>query len=90
MPAKIFDFVSYPAAVLAFTYRESATAAVLEGTHALIAPINDATAIAQQIETAFSDAIAGVPIVPVNVDGRYARSNHARVLIRILKHLQSA
>ena len=72
VPAKIFDFVSNPAAVLALTDRESATAAVLEGTHALIAPMNDETAIAQQIETAFSDAIAGVPIVPMNVDGRYA------------------
>ena len=87
IPAKLFDYASNAATILALTGSDSATAAVLSGTDALVAPIDGDGAIAEHIESAFSRAISGVPIVPINADGRFARSIQAGILLQILKKL---
>jgi len=88
VPAKVFDYVSNAATLLALTDPRTATAAVLEGTHALVAAIDDTDTITAHIEHAVSQAFAGVPIVPVDVDGRFARATQAEALEQILLALQ--
>ncbi len=87
VPAKVFDYVSHAAAILALTEARSATAAVLEGTHALVTPLDDVAGIAAHIERAFTQAVSGVPIVPVDSDGRFARATQAAALREILERI---
>jgi len=87
VPAKVFDYVSNAAAILALTDPRSATAAVLDGTNACVAAIDDEPAIAAHIEFSVAQALAGVPIFAVDCDGRFARSTQAATLVRVLKEL---
>ncbi len=87
IPAKIFDYVSHAASLLALTDADSATASILAGTTARIASLDDEEAIADQIFDAASRAFAGEPIVPVDHDGRFSRSKQAAHLLRLLDTL---
>jgi glycosyltransferase involved in cell wall biosynthesis len=87
IPAKIFDYVSNSATLLALTNAYSATASLLHGSSARIADLHDEGAIVAEITSAASRAFAGEPIVPVDHDGRFSRSKQAAHLLRLLDTL---
>ena len=89
VPAKIFDYVSNAATLLAVTDPTSATASILEGTSAQVAAMDDENAICNIIRESVERCAQGVPIVPVDADGRFAREAQASVLLAVLKNLSS-
>lgn len=87
VPAKLFDYASNAATILALTDPASATASILAGTSARVAPLSDEAAITAHVVDAVQRAAAGEPITAVDADGRYARSRQAATLLQVLDSL---
>lgn len=87
VPAKVFDYASNAATVLALTDPASATASIVAGSSARVAPLSDERAISDHIVDAVRRASAGEPITAMDADGRYARSRQAARLLEVLDAL---
>ncbi|MBC8088618.1 MAG: hypothetical protein H7Z40_15245 [Phycisphaerae bacterium] len=87
IPAKIFEYVSFPLWVLALVGADSATADLLAGSDALVFNSDDELKTAEAIEHCYKQFRAGNLPRPVGYDGRFSRERQAERLIAELKTL---
>jgi hypothetical protein len=80
IPAKIFEYVRFPAWMLVLAEEISATAQVLRGTDADVVHPSDVDGIARVIRRRFSQFAAGERPLPVGRDGRFSRRGQADIL----------
>ena len=81
VPAKVFEYVAFPLWLLALVGAESATAAALAGTDAIVLDIDDEDGAAREIERCYRAFTAGETPRPVGWDGRFSRARQAERLI---------
>lgn len=90
IPAKLFEYARFPAALLVLATPESATGALLRDTTAdLVAP-EDIAGIADALRRRFEEFRRGVVPAPVAGDGRLSRSAQARILLDALEGVVAA
>lgn len=87
IPAKVFEYVSFPLWMLALVGNDSATADLLQGSDALVFNIDDEESTARAIEACYEKFRAGDMPRPVGFDGRYSRQKQAERLISHLERL---
>lgn len=87
IPAKIFEYVSFPLWVLALVGTDSATADLLAGSDALVFDIDDEDKTADAIERCYLLFRDGRMPRPAGYDGRYSRERQADRLIVELRKL---
>ncbi|MCC6242655.1 MAG: glycosyltransferase [Gemmatimonadaceae bacterium] len=81
IPAKIFEYVSYPLFLLALVGTNSATAAILQNSTAIVLNIDDVDGIERAITSALHQfRERGLPTA-VGADGRFSRAHQARALL---------
>jgi len=90
IPAKVFEYVSFPLWLLALVGADSATADLLSGSDALVFNIDDEQKTAEAIERCYTQFRAGQLPRPVGYDGRFSREKQAERLIAELKTLTGA
>lgn len=87
VPAKVFEYVSFPLWVLALVGTDSATADLLAGSDALVFNIDDENQTAEAIERCYLQFRAGQMPRPAGYDGRFSREKQADRLIAELRKL---
>lgn len=87
IPAKLFEYVRFPAWILALTAPESAMGEVLRGTSARLVPPDDAQGIYLALRDAFEAHLRGDHPVPVEQERPLHRRYEARVLFEALERL---
>lgn len=87
IPAKVFEYISFPLWVLALVGADSATADLLAGSDALVFNIDDEERTAGAIERCYLEFKSGRLPRPVGFDGRYSRERQAEKLIAELAKL---
>lgn len=87
IPAKVFEYVSFPLWLLALVGADSATAALLAGSDALVFNIDDEQKTAEAIEQCYTQFRTGTLPRPVGYDGRFSRERQAERLIAELEKL---
>ncbi|HEY5086318.1 MAG TPA: hypothetical protein VII66_03075, partial [Gemmatimonadaceae bacterium] len=85
IPAKTFECVRFPAWILALSAPGSATALLLAGTGADVAPPGDVKSIAEIIEGRYREHRAGVFPEPIGRDPRFSRRHQAGILLDALE-----
>jgi hypothetical protein len=81
IPAKIFEYVRFPAWLLVLAVPESATADLLSGTEADVAMPTDVDAIARIIRRRYEQFTRGERPEPIGRDGRFDRRTQAALLL---------
>jgi hypothetical protein len=89
VPAKIFEYVSFPVWLLALVGAESATADLLADSDAIVLDIDDESGTERAIERCVQRFRAGESARPVGWDGRFSRARQAERLIAELQNLES-
>jgi len=89
IPSKVFDYVQFPAAVLALCQPGDATRRLLEGTGAFIVVPDDVAGIADAIGTSYEKWRSGIRPEPLNRDGRFDRSRQVQRLVEAIERLSS-
>jgi glycosyltransferase involved in cell wall biosynthesis len=90
VPAKVFEYVSFPVWLLALVGAESATADLLANSDAIVLDIDDETGTERAIERCVQRFRAGESARPVGWDGRFSRARQAERLIADLQLLESS
>jgi glycosyltransferase involved in cell wall biosynthesis len=80
IPSKIFDYMQFPALLVALAQRRSATAELLEGSSAVVVAPDDMEKLTATLCGAWRDFQAGCLPKPVNADGRFGRKHQANIL----------
>ena len=88
IPAKVFDYVSFPLWLLALVGSDSATADLLAGSDAFVFDINDEEQTAAAIAECYTQFRAGQLPQPVGYDGRFSREKQADRLLAELEQLK--
>lgn len=89
IPAKIYEYASFNAWMLALCGVESATAEALEGSGAIISDLDDVRTIEQAICTSLTAFRAGELPAAVNADGRFSRERHSARLVALLAEIRA-
>ena len=89
VPAKVFEYVSFPVWLLALVGAESATADLLADSDAIVLDIDDEAGTERAIERCVQRFRAGESARPVGWDGRFSRARQAQRLIAELQQLES-
>lgn len=89
VPAKVFEYVSFPVWLLALVGAESATADLLANSDAIVLDIDDEAGTERAIERCVQRFRAGEVARPVGWDGRFSRARQAERLIAELQTLES-
>ena len=89
VPAKVFEYVSFPVWLLALVGAESATADLLANSDAIVLDIDDEAGTERAIERCVQRFRAGESARPVGWDGRFSRARQAERLIAELQTLES-
>ena len=84
MPAKIYEYVRFPAWMLVTAMAESATASLLRGTDADMVDPHDVDEIARIIQRRYEEFCRGVIPAPIGSDGRFDRRIQARKLMDLI------
>ena len=85
IPAKIFEYMSFPAWLLVIAAQGSATAQLLDGTDADVVEPSDVSAMTDRIARRVQEFREGVTARPVGASGQFGRAEQARVLIDVLR-----
>ena len=85
--AKVFEYVAFPLWLLALVGAESATAAMLVGTDAIVLDIDDEEGAAREIERCYRAFAAGETPRPAGWDGRFSRARQAERLLAELARI---
>jgi hypothetical protein len=88
IPSKIFEYMQFPARLLALAKPGSATAELLCTTEAVVASPDDVDAITNAIHDGWREFNAGRSPQPINRDGRFGRQAQARILFNALDRLR--
>ncbi len=89
IPSKVFDYVQFPAAVVALCHSGDATERLLNGTGAFIVPPDDVVGIATAIAASYEKWRNGTRPEPLNRDGRFDRSRQVQRLVDAIASLES-
>jgi hypothetical protein len=81
IPSKVFDYMQFPAAILALCRGEDATRRLLEGTAAGVADPDDVPGIARLLVRWYDDWEQGRRPDPLNADDRFDRSRQVEHLL---------
>ena len=84
IPSKVFEYMRYPAWLLALASPGSATELLLRGSNADIAERNDIDAMAQVIDRRYDEHVRGIVPAPIADDRRFSREQQANVLFDAL------
>lgn len=84
IPSKVFEYLRFPAWLLALAEPWSATALALHGTRADVVPPGDETALTEVIRTRFLQHREGVVPEPEPPGGPLSRAEQARILFDAL------
>lgn len=84
IPAKLFDYVRYPAWLFAITDRDSEVARVFQGTLAEIFQRDDVEGMARALEVHYAEFVAGLIPSPADVEGALTRKVQAEYLVEQL------
>ncbi len=87
IPSKVFEYLRFPAWVLALTERPSATATVLEGTEADVVAPHDERAIAAAVRSRYRQFVAAGRPEPLGRDPRLTRRHQAGLLLDALEEV---
>lgn len=87
IPAKVFEYMQFNAALLALCEENDATWQLLCGTGADVVHANDERAIADALLRRHAEWCRGERPVPVNADGRFDRRRQANLLLDALERL---
>ena len=90
IPAKIFEYLNYPAWLLAFAEPDSAPDLLLRGTGADVLPLGDEERTASAIRERYLQYRQGERPPALNADGRFSRETQARVLLDALERVVQA
>jgi len=90
IPAKIFEYLNYPAWLLAFAEPDSAPDLLLRGTGADVLPLGDEERTASAIRERYLQYRQGERPPTLNADGRFSRETQARVLLDALERVAQA
>lgn len=80
IPSKLFEYMQFPAWVLAVASPGSATERLLRGTGADVVAPGDEEGLARALRTRFAQWTAGERPRPLNADGRFSRRRQAEIL----------
>lgn len=80
IPSKLFEYMQFPAWVLAMAAPGSATERLLRGTPADVVAPGDEEGLARAIRTRLAQWTAGERPRPINADGRFGRRRQAEIL----------
>jgi hypothetical protein len=81
IPAKIFDYMNFPAWMLVFGEEGSAPDLLLRGTDADFVRLDDVEGTAAVIRRRYLQYRRGERPTPVNADGRFSRESQAHILV---------
>ena len=81
IPAKIYEYLNFPACLLVFAEPESAPDLLLRGTAADVLPLGDEARTAAVIRARYLQYRNGERPRAVNADGRFSRRNQATLLL---------
>jgi PST family polysaccharide transporter len=90
IPAKVFEYLRYPAWILALTEQGSATADLLANSGADVLSGRDTEGIFATLRARFREHRAGITPEPLARDPRFSRATQAKVLFDRLEHLDLA
>jgi O-antigen/teichoic acid export membrane protein/glycosyltransferase involved in cell wall biosynthesis len=90
IPAKVFEYLRYPAWILALAEPGSATADLLAGSGADILSAGDTAGILATLSARYHEHRAGIVPEPLARDPRFSRAAQAKVLFDHLEHLDLA
>lgn len=90
IPSKIFEYMQFPAWILALARRGSATERLLRGTTADVVDPADVHGIEAVLRDRFRRFSAGEVPRPVNADGRFGRRRQAEKLLDALERVVKA
>ncbi len=90
IPAKIFEYMAFPAWLLVLAAPDSATAQLLEGTDADVVAPSDVEAISHRIKQRVLEFRRGETPRPVGANERFGRRAQARVLLSVLETVITA
>ncbi|HYR07203.1 MAG TPA: hypothetical protein VEQ60_05530 [Longimicrobium sp.] len=82
IPSKLFEYMQFPAWVLAMAAPGSATERLLRGTDADVVAPGDEAALARALRARLAQWTAGERPRPLNADGRFSRRRQADALFR--------
>ena len=85
IPSKVFEYLRFPAWLLALADRESATAQVLDGTGADVVAPDDVEGIAAAIRRRYEQFSSGVRPHPLGTDPRLTRRHQGGLLLDALE-----
>jgi hypothetical protein len=92
IPSKVFEYMLFPAWLLALAGPGSATAQALAGTSAAVIDPNDVEALADRLERWYGEFRNGILPVPLSIDNHLGRREQAEILFdtieRSVLHLQ--
>jgi hypothetical protein len=81
IPAKIYEYLNFPAWLLVFAQPESAPDLLLRGTSADVLPLDDEARTAAVIRERYLEYRRGERPSAINADGRFSRAKQAAVLL---------
>ncbi len=84
IPSKLFEYMQFPAWVLALAREGSATELLLRGSGADVVDPGDEDGIAAALRDRFRRWASGEIAAPLNADGRFGRRRQARMLLDAL------
>jgi glycosyltransferase involved in cell wall biosynthesis len=85
IPSKLFEYMQFPAWILALAAPGSATELLLRGTAADVVDPGDVDALERVLRERFLQHRAGIRPEPVNADGRFGRRRQAEILFDALE-----
>jgi hypothetical protein len=88
IPAKVFEYVQFPAWLLMLAEEGSATEVLFRGTGADVVHPSDVDAIAARIEERYEQFCRGDRPVALNADGAFDRSRQSRILFDAIERLR--
>ncbi|HET7232098.1 MAG TPA: hypothetical protein VFJ16_18980 [Longimicrobium sp.] len=84
IPSKIFEYMQFPAWILALARRGSATERLLRGTAADVVDPADQAGVEAALHRRWAQFVRGEPPRPLNADGRFGRAAQAALLFDAL------
>lgn len=85
IPSKVFEYMQFPAWLLALATRGCATERLLRGTAADVVEPGDEDGLARVLATRYRQWARGERPAPVNADGRFSRRRQAELLFDALE-----
>ena len=87
IPSKIFEYLRFPAWLLALADEDSATARVLEGSGADVVAPDDVDGIAEAIRRRYEQFVAGERPRPLGTDDRLTRRHQGGLLLDAIEEI---